>query len=73
MRPPDAGRPPGDPMNLSLYLQALAGIVVFVALALPFSSSIRSINWKLVVGAIALQFAICFLLLEVPLISDVFA
>lgn len=60
-------------MNLTLYLQALAGIAVFVTLALPFSSSIRSINWKLVAGAIVLQFVICFLLLEVPLISDAFA
>ena len=60
-------------MNWTLYLQALAGIAVFVALALPFSSNVRKINWKLVAGAIALQFAICFLLIKVPVISSAFA
>lgn len=55
---------------MTLYLQALLGIVVFIVLALPFSSGIRRINWKLVAIAIALQFAICILLLEVPTIRD---
>ena len=57
-------------MNLVLGLQALLGIAVFVALALPFSSSIRSIRWRLVVIAVALQFAICFVLLRVPVVSN---
>jgi len=51
-------------------LQALFGILVFVALAMPFSSNWRRINWKLVGFAIALQFIICALLLKVPGISD---
>ncbi len=57
-------------MNLMLSLQALLGIAVFVALALPFSSSIRSIRWRIVAVAVALQFAICFVLLRVPFIAD---
>jgi CNT family concentrative nucleoside transporter len=51
-------------------LQALFGIVVFVALALPFSSNWRRVNLKLVVFAIALQFIICALLLKAPGIRD---
>jgi CNT family concentrative nucleoside transporter len=60
-------------MDWTLYAQALLGIVVFVALALPFSSAPRRVNWKLVGSAVAMQFVICFLLLRVPLISGVFA
>jgi CNT family concentrative nucleoside transporter len=51
-------------------LQALFGIVVFVALALPFSSNWRRVNLKLVGFAIALQFIICALLLKAPGIRD---
>ncbi|HXQ64056.1 MAG TPA: nucleoside transporter C-terminal domain-containing protein [Steroidobacteraceae bacterium] len=56
-------------MDPILNLQALAGISAFIALALPFSSRIASIRWRLVVVAVALQFAICFVLLRVPPIS----
>ena len=51
-------------------LQALFGILVFVALAMPFSSNWRRINCKLVAFAIALQFIICALLLKAPGIRD---
>ena len=57
-------------MNWMLDLQALLGIGVFVGLALPFSSSIRAIRWRIVLIAIALQFAICIVLLRVPFISN---
>ncbi|MCS6947921.1 MAG: hypothetical protein NZM12_09920 [Steroidobacteraceae bacterium] len=57
-------------MHLSLYLQAALGIVVLMLLALPFSADWRRIRWRLVAIAIALQFAICFLLLQVPGIRD---
>ncbi len=53
-----------------LTAQALLGIVAFVALALPLSSGIRRIRWKLVSIAILLQFAICALLLKVPVLAD---
>jgi len=51
-------------------LQAMLGIVVFIALALPFSSNWRRINLKLIVFAIALQFIICALLLKAPGIRE---
>lgn len=57
-------------MNAMLYVQALAGIAVFIALALPFSTNRRAIDWKLVGIAIALQFAICVLLLKAPFIKQ---
>jgi CNT family concentrative nucleoside transporter len=50
--------------------QALLGILAFVALAMPFSSNWRRINWKLVAFAVALQFVICALLLKAPGIRD---
>jgi concentrative nucleoside transporter, CNT family len=53
-----------------LLVQGLIGIVVFVALAMPFSSNWRRINLKLVSFAIALQFVICALLLKAPGIRD---
>ena len=53
-----------------LYAQALLGIVVFIAIALPMSSNWRKINWKLVTVAVVLQFVICALLLKAPIIKD---
>jgi CNT family concentrative nucleoside transporter len=53
-----------------LLVQGLLGIVVFVLLALPFSSNRRRINLKLVFFAIALQFVICVLLLKTPGIRE---
>jgi CNT family concentrative nucleoside transporter len=53
-----------------LVLQALLGILAFIALAMPFSSNFRRINWKLVGFAIALQFVICALLLKMPGIRE---
>jgi concentrative nucleoside transporter, CNT family len=53
-----------------LVFQALLGILVFVALAMLFSSNWRKVNWKLVAFAIALQFIICVLLLKAPGIRE---
>jgi CNT family concentrative nucleoside transporter len=55
---------------MTLYLQALLGIAVFIALVLPMSSNRRRINWKLVAIAVALQFVICLLLLKAPVVKD---
>jgi len=55
---------------MTLYLQALLGIAVFIAIVLPMSSNRRSINWKLVGIALALQFVICILLLHAPVIKE---
>ncbi|HEV7607498.1 MAG TPA: nucleoside transporter C-terminal domain-containing protein [Steroidobacteraceae bacterium] len=57
-------------MQISLLLQAVLGIAVFVGIGMLFSSNYRRINWKLVVFAIALQFIICLLLLKAPGIRD---
>jgi CNT family concentrative nucleoside transporter len=53
-----------------LVLQAVLGIIVFVFIAMPFSSNWRRISWKLVVFSIALQFLICVLLLKAPGIRE---
>src|SRR4051812_38211926 len=53
-----------------LVFQALLGIVVFIALALPFSSNVRAVKWRIVALAIALQFVICLLLLKAPGIRE---
>ena len=55
---------------MTLYLQALLGIAVFIAIVLPMSSNRRSINWKLVAIALALQFLICILLLKAPVVKE---
>jgi CNT family concentrative nucleoside transporter len=55
---------------MTLYLQALLGIVVFIALVLPMSSNRKAINWKLVGIALVLQFVICALLLKAPVIKE---
>ena len=55
---------------MTLYLQALLGIAVFIALVLPMSSNRRLINWKLVAIAVALQFVICLLLLKAPVVKE---
>ncbi|MBM4232110.1 MAG: nucleoside:proton symporter [Gammaproteobacteria bacterium] len=55
---------------MTLYLQALLGIAVFIAIVLPMSSNRRCINWKLVGIALALQFVICILLLKAPVIKE---
>jgi CNT family concentrative nucleoside transporter len=60
-------------VSAALDLQAGAGVFVFIALALPFSSRIASIRWRLVAVAVALQFAICFVLLRVPVIARALA
>ena len=55
---------------MTLYLQALLGIAVFIALVLPMSRNIRRINWKLVCIAVVLQFVICLLLLKAPFVKE---
>jgi len=54
----------------TLYLQALLGIAVFIALVLPMSSDRQRINWKLVTVAVVLQFVICALLLKAPVVKE---
>ena len=55
---------------MTLQLQALLGIALFIAVVLPMSSNWRRINWKLVVIAVLLQFVICLLLLKAPIVKE---
>jgi CNT family concentrative nucleoside transporter len=55
---------------MTLYLQALLGIAVFIALVLPMSRNLRRVNWRLVGIAVVLQFVICLLLLKAPVVKD---
>jgi CNT family concentrative nucleoside transporter len=59
-------------VQIPLAVQAATGLVVFVALALPFSEGLRRINWRVVAASIALQLALCAVLLRVPVITAVF-
>jgi CNT family concentrative nucleoside transporter len=54
-------------------LQGLLGLVVFIALALPFSANRRAVRPGLVARTVLLQFALCFLLLRVPELAQLLA
>lgn len=54
------------PTEVVESLQGALGIAVFVVLALPLSRDRRAIRWGRVAVAVALQFAVCALLLRVP-------
>ncbi|MCB1232353.1 MAG: Na+ dependent nucleoside transporter, partial [Verrucomicrobiae bacterium] len=51
---------------LEAILRGLLGIVVLIGLCALLSNSRRSINWPLVVGGIALQVLLAFLILMTP-------
>ncbi len=48
--------------------QAALGILVFIGLAIPFSTDYRRIRWSRVAMAVLLQFALCGALLRIPII-----
>lgn len=54
----------------TLYLQALLGLAVFIAIAWALSENRRAFDWRLVAGALGIQFAIAILLVRVPVVSD---
>jgi concentrative nucleoside transporter, CNT family len=53
-------------------IQATVGLLVFVFLAYIFSIHKKSIDWRLVIAGVALQFVFGYLILKVPGVSDVF-
>jgi len=55
---------------MTTSFQAALGIVLFMALVLPFSKDPRRISLRLVVVAIALQFLLCWLMLKAPLVKE---
>ncbi|NBO12082.1 MAG: nucleoside:proton symporter [Betaproteobacteria bacterium] len=55
---------------MTTSFQAALGIVLFMALVLPFSKDPRRISLRLVLVAIALQFLLCWLMLKAPLVKE---
>jgi CNT family concentrative nucleoside transporter len=53
-------------------LRATLGILAFVAVGFVFSASRRSIRWRIVLGGIALQFLLAFLLFRFPVTAEIF-
>ncbi len=53
-------------------LQGLAGVAGLLFLAWVFSEARRRAPWRLVVGALALQFALALLLLKLPAAKEAF-
>ena len=51
-------------------MQAIFGVLVFVALAYLFSENKRAIAWRAVALGIGLQFVLAVLLLKIPLVSQ---
>ncbi len=58
---------------MGLRLMSALGLAVFIALAWCMSENRRKIDWRLVVWAIALQFAVGVVMLHTPLERYVFA
>jgi len=59
-------------MDFASLARGLAGLVLVTAIAVSFSSDRRSINWRLVLIGIVLQFLFAFLVLKTGLGRDVF-
>ncbi|MCH1581716.1 MAG: Na+ dependent nucleoside transporter [Flavobacteriales bacterium] len=53
-------------------MRAILGILVFTALMWLFSTARKSVAWRTIIGALALQFAMAILVLKVPFINAVF-
>ena len=53
-------------------MRAILGILVFTALMWLFSSARKSVAWRTILGALALQFVMAFLVLKVPFINSAF-
>ncbi|MFN0047713.1 MAG: NupC/NupG family nucleoside CNT transporter [Cytophagales bacterium] len=55
-----------------LYFQAIAGYVFFLFVAYLFSSSRKSINYRLIIAGLILQFVLAVLLLKTPFFVEGF-
>ncbi|MCH7815340.1 MAG: nucleoside:proton symporter [Proteobacteria bacterium] len=53
-----------------LYLQALLGIFVFIAIAVALSERRRMPNWKLLIAGLGLQFVFAFIVFRVQLVQQ---
>ena len=54
------------------FLQLLIGFIGLTAIALPFSSNIRAINYRNIVVGIIFQIILAFILIKIPLIVSFF-
>lgn len=55
------------------YLRGILGIAILVAIAFLFSGNKKSINWRLVITGIVLQFLAGFLILKVSFVAQIFS
>jgi len=54
------------------YLQLLIGFIGLTALAIPFSSNIREINFRNIAVGILFQIFLAFILIKIPIIVSFF-
>ena len=59
-------------MNLYNIFQILIGFIGLIALAIPFSDSIKKINYKYIFYGILAQIFLALILLKIPLVIDAF-
>lgn len=55
------------------YLRGILGIAILVAIAFLFSGNKKSINWRLVITGVVLQFLAGFLILRVSFVAEIFS
>ncbi|MEK6481153.1 nucleoside transporter C-terminal domain-containing protein [Catalinimonas sp. 4WD22] len=55
------------------YLRGIIGIAILVAIAFLFSGNKKSINWRLVITGVVLQFLAGFLILRVSFVAEIFS
>ena len=59
-------------MNALNVIQVFIGFIGLIALAIPFSNSIRDINYKYIFYGIISQIVLALILLKIPLVIDFF-
>ena len=59
-------------MNALNVIQVFIGFIGLIALAIPFSNSIRDINYKYIFYGIVSQIVLALILLKIPLVIDFF-
>jgi len=60
-------------IEIMLYMQAIAGLFVFIALAVACSERRQLPGWKLIVAGVGLQFLFAFIVFRVELIQSALA
>ena len=60
-------------MNITYILQICIGFIGLVLIAIPFSSNRKIINYRHILSAIAFQLFLAFILIKVPVITNLFS